>query len=149
MLAEIYPSEAGAFTQALMELGATVCVPNGPPACDRCPMGDLCLGRRAGSLDELPVRAEKRSRRQEDMTVFLLTCGDLLALRRRDSTGLLSGLYELPNLPGTRGPAEIIKIAEEWDLQPEYLEKTVSRKHIFTHIQWNIGSKAPDTLLWS
>ena len=138
MLAAIYPQDAGTFTQSLMELGATVCVPNGSPHCDHCPMGDLCTARNRNTIGELPVRAPKRPRKQQDMTVFLLTCGNRLALRQRPKTGLLAGLYELPHLPGILSAEEIIQTVESWDLHPEYLEKTVGRTHIFTHIQWNM-----------
>ena len=138
MLAAVYPKEAGIFTQSLMELGAVVCLPNGVPVCNACPMGDLCLARQRGTVDELPVRAAKRPRKQQELTVFLLTCGEKLALRRRPETGLLAGLYELPNVPGTLSPGEIIQTAEDWGLRPQYLEKTVGRTHIFTHIQWNM-----------
>ena len=92
----------------------------------------------AGTIDVLPVRKPKKPRRQEDMTVFLLSCGDEIALERRPDTGLLAGLYQFPHLPGHLSPEEIIKAAEDWGLQPEYLEKQVTRTHIFTHIQWNM-----------
>ena len=137
-LAEVYPEQAGDFTQALMELGATVCLPNGAPKCGECPMRDLCRARKNHTIEELPVRAEKRPRKQEDMTVFLLTCGDAVALRRRPNSGLLAGLYEFPHKPGILSPEEMIQTAEEWGLHPRFLEKTVSRKHIFTHIQGNM-----------
>ena len=137
-LAAVYPSQAGTFTQSLMELGATVCVPNGQPHCEVCPMNDLCLARQRGTIDCLPVRAQKKPRKQQDMTVFLLTCGDRLALRRRPAEGLLAGMYELPHLPGTLTTEEIIHAAEDWGLHPKFLEKTVGRTHIFTHIQWNM-----------
>ncbi len=137
-LAEIYPEEAGEFTQSLMELGATVCLPNGAPLCRECPMGGDCLARQRGTVDQLPVRKPKKPRRQEDMTVFLLSCGDKIALERRPDTGLLAGLYQFPHLPGHLSPEEIIEAAEGWGLQPEFLEKLVSRTHIFTHIQWNM-----------
>ena len=155
LLAEIYPAEAGDFTQALMELGATVCLPNGAPRCGACPLSDLCLARQRGTIDDLPVRSEKKPRKQQDMTVFLLTCSDELALARRPDTGLLAGLYELPNLPGTLSPEAAISTCEDWGLQPEYLEKTVGRKHIFTHIQWNMTGvrvhcgRKNDTFLWA
>ena len=139
LLQEVYPQEAGAFTQSLMELGATVCVPNGAPKCEECPMGDLCLARQRCTIDELPVRAQKKPRKQQDMTVFLLTCGNRVALRKRPDTGLLAGLYEFPHLPGILSPEEIIRTAEGWGLRPQYLEKTVGRTHIFTHIQWNMS----------
>ena len=137
-LREIYPQEAGAFTQSLMELGATVCLPNGAPLCQECPMRGDCLARQRDTISELPVRKPKKPRRQEDMTVFLLSCGDKIALERRPDTGLLAGLYQFPHLPGHLSPEEIIEAAENWGLQPEFLEKLVSRTHIFTHIQWNM-----------
>ena len=137
-LAEIYPEDAGTFTQSLMELGAIICLPNGAPLCAGCPMEDLCLARQRNTVSELPVRKPKKPRRQEDMTVFLLSCGDKIALERRPDSGLLAGLYQFPHLPGHLSSEEIIQAAEQWGLQPEYLEKIVSRTHIFTHIQWNM-----------
>lgn len=137
-LAELYPEDAGTFTQSLMELGATVCLPNGAPLCDECPVRAHCLAQKCGTIDDLPVRKPKKPRRQEDMTVFLLSCGDEIALERRPDTGLLAGLYQFPHLPGHLSPEEIVKAAEDWGLQPEYLEKLVTRTHIFTHIQWNM-----------
>ena len=137
-LREIYPEEAGDFTQALMELGATVCLPKGAPKCESCPMGDLCLARQRGTIEELPVRREKRPRKQQNMTVFLLTCGDRTALRQRPARGLLAGLYEFPHVDGVLSAQEAIRQAEAWGLHPRRLEKLVSRTHVFTHIQWNM-----------
>lgn len=137
-LREIYPHEAGTFTQALMELGAIVCVPNGAPLCHECPLKEHCMAEKNGTMNELPVRAEKKKRRQEDLTVFLLTCEDQVALKKRPDSGLLAGLYEFPNVSGTLDAEMIIQTAETWGLHPKYLEKTVGRKHIFTHIQWNM-----------
>ena len=137
-LAGIYPEEAGAFTQSLMELGAMICLPNGAPLCQQCPMADQCLARMGNTIGQLPVRKPKKPRRQEDMTVFLLSCGDKIALERRPDSGLLAGLYQFPHLPGHLSSEEIIEAAENWGLQPQYLEKIVSRTHIFTHIQWNM-----------
>ncbi|WP_418706515.1 A/G-specific adenine glycosylase, partial [Anaerotruncus massiliensis (ex Liu et al. 2021)] len=91
---------AGAFNQALMELGATVCAPNGPPACGRCPLAGLCAAHAAGNETAYPVKAAKKARRVEERTVLLLVRDELLALRRRPAKGLLAGLWELPNLPG-------------------------------------------------
>ena len=138
LLASVYPDAAGDFTQSLMELGATVCLPNGAPRCEVCPMGDLCLARKRSTIDELPVRAAKKPRKQQDMTVFLLTVGGRVALRKRPAEGLLAGLYEFPHLHGVLSPEEAIRAAEDWGLHPQELEKTVGRTHIFTHIQWNM-----------
>jgi len=75
-LAQLYPeTDCGDFTQGLIELGATVCVPNGKPQCEVCPVSDWCAARAAGVQMELPVKAEKKARRIEERTVFVLTCG--------------------------------------------------------------------------
>ena len=138
-LAEVYPPEdPGTFTQALMELGATVCVPNGAPDCENCPMSELCKAKQAGTIPLLPVRAPKRSRKKQHLTVLLLTCGDRLAVRRRPETGLLAGLWELPNLEKALTPQRAVRLCEDWGLRPEALEKSVTRQHIFTHIQWDM-----------
>ncbi len=137
-LAAVYPDKAGDFTQALMELGATVCGPNRAPDCEKCPCKDFCLAHKAGKTDIVPVRLPKKERRQEDKTVFILTCGDQLALCKRPDAGLLAGLWELPNVPGKLDPAAAVQAVTKMGLKVENIEKTVERKHIFTHIQWNM-----------
>ena len=137
-LCAVYPDQAGDFTQALMELGATVCGPNRAPACESCPCKDFCLAHKHHKTDAVPVRLPKKERRQEDKTVFILTCGDLLAIRKRPETGLLAGLWEFPNVPGRLDPAGAVQAITDMGLKVENIEKTVERKHIFTHIQWNM-----------
>ena len=100
-LSACYPAgHCGDFTQALMELGATVCGPNRAPQCEACPIAALCLARAHGTAAALPVKAPKRAKRAEEHTVFCLRCGDRLAVERRPSSGLLAGLWQLPNTPG-------------------------------------------------
>ena len=137
-LAEVYPAGAcGEFTQALMELGATVCLPNGAPACERCPMAELCRSR-DGGWKELPVKAKKKTRRKEQLTVFLLRCGDCTAVRKREETGLLAGLWEFPNVPGHLTETEAVAQAERWGAHPQELRSSVHRSHIFTHVEWEM-----------
>ena len=135
-LAEIYPPEAGTFTQSLMELGATVCTPNGAPKCEICPLRELCRGKDA--WDRYPVRGEKKPRRVEDRTVFVLRCGTDEAVRRRPGRGLLAGLWEYPNVAGTLDPAEAVAQAEVWGCEPARLLMQLDRVHVFTHVQWNL-----------
>ena len=137
-LARIYPAEAGDFTQALMELGATLCGPNRPPDCDRCPCGGFCLGRCSGRAAPLPVKAPKKPKRQEKKTVFVLRAEDRFALNRRPDKGLLAGLWEFPNTPGFLEPEEALAWLEEQGLRPRELKRQVERKHIFTHIRWDM-----------
>ena len=81
-LAEIYPADCpGEFTQALMELGATVCVPNGEPRCGACPCRDFCEGR--DQWQKYPVKLPKKAKKQDDRTVFILRCGDRYAIEKR------------------------------------------------------------------
>ena len=137
-LAEVYPAgRCGDFTQALMELGATVCLPNGAPACGVCPMADLCRSR-DGGWKTLPVRREKRARRREALTVFLLRCGDRTAVSRRADSGLLAGLWEFPNVPGHLDPAAAVAQAERWGVRPRELEQSLRRTHVFTHVEWDM-----------
>ena len=94
---EVIPS---IFNQALMELGATVCVPNGAPHCDKCPWKSFCEAKKQGRISELPVKKKEKSRRIEERTVFVIKDGEKLALHKRVNKGFLAGLYELPNVEG-------------------------------------------------
>ena len=137
-LEEIYPVRAGDFTQSLMELGATLCGPNRPPECDSCPCAAICLGSRRGTAAALPVRLPKREKRQEDRTVFVLSCDGSFALEKRPPKGLLAGLWQFPNVPGDLSTAQAIEQLESWGITPREVYKEVRRKHIFTHIQWDM-----------
>lgn len=137
-LQRIYPEQAGDFTQALMELGATVCGPNRKPECKACPCCDFCLSRRDGTQESYPVKAEKKQRRQENMTVFLLKCDDSYALQKRPTSGLLAGLWEFPHTEGFLSLQQAISFLEEQNIQIMEIERQVEKKHIFTHIQWNM-----------
>ncbi|MFQ9825019.1 MAG: NUDIX domain-containing protein [Mediterraneibacter faecis] len=87
----------GDFNQALIELGATVCVPNGQPLCDQCPWDTVCKAYKEDLIDQLPVKTPKKARRIEHKTVFLLECGEQIAIHKRGDKGLLAGLWEFPN----------------------------------------------------
>lgn len=137
-LAAVYPREAGDFTQALMELGATVCGPNRKPACESCPCRAFCLGCRNGTAEALPVKSPKKEKRQEDRTVFIISCDGRYALEKRPGKGLLAGLWQFPNVAGHLDTAQALAAAENMGVQPKALFREVSRKHIFTHIQWNM-----------
>ena len=137
-LAAIYPKNAGEFTQSLMELGATLCGPNWKPQCDACPCRSICTGCQSGTAETLPVRSPKREKRQEDRTVFILSCGGRYALHKRGSSGLLAGLWEFPNVPGKLELPQALKALEGMGVTPRELGRQVERKHIFTHIQWNL-----------
>ena len=138
-LAAIYPAkQCGDFTQALMELGATVCVPNGIPHCGSCPLADLCLAHQAGRETLLPVKSPKKPRRTERFSVLLLHCKDRFAMLRRPENGLLAGLLEFPHVEESLDAAAALKLVESWGLHPAELEGIIHRTHIFTHVQWEM-----------
>ena len=137
-LEEIYPARAGDFTQALMELGATVCGPNREPDCENCPCREFCLGCARGTAGKLPVKGEKKERKCQKLTVFIFSCDGKYALEKRQNTGLLAGLWQFPNISGHLSVQEAISQAERMGLQPRQILRTVERSHIFTHIQWDM-----------
>jgi len=138
-LAEVYPAgHCGDFTQALMELGAMVCLPNGAPLCGDCPLVALCLAHKNDCERTLPVKGEKKVRKKQCLAVFVLTHAGSLALRKRPPSGVLAGLWELPNTEGKLSPAEALRQAAQWGVQPKDLTKQLKRKHIFTHLEWEM-----------
>lgn len=137
-LERVYPEDAGAFTQALMELGATVCIPNGAPACERCPMGDLCVAKKENRQTELPKKLPKKPKKQEQRTVLVLCCNGHFAVQQRPQKGLLAGLWQFPNVDGTLTDQEALDLADAWGIRPRELKRRVRREHIFTHIRWDM-----------
>ena len=137
-LASVYPQQAGDFTQALMELGATVCGPNRKPDCENCPCKDFCCGYAHGTAENLPVKKTKPQRRIEAKTVFILSCDGCYALRKRPDSGLLAGLWEFPNVPGKMTMPDAIAEVERNKIKPKEIIRQVEKKHIFTHIEWHM-----------
>lgn len=137
-LSEIYPARAGDFTQALMELGATTCGPNRKPDCNNCPCKAFCQGYQKGTAEDLPVKTPKKGRRIEEKTVFILSCDGCYALEKRPNKGLLAGLWQFPNTQGKLAVEETIRFLEKKGINIREIKRTVERKHIFTHIEWQM-----------
>ena len=135
----IMPKDApGDFNQALMELGAVVCVPNGPARCMECPVAAFCKAYHHGTVDELPVKAPKKKRTIENKTVLVIQDGECTAIRKRPQEGLLAGLYELPNVEGHLSMDEALQKVKEMNLEPLHIETLPEAKHIFSHIEWRM-----------
>ena len=128
----------GAYNQALMELGATVCVPNGMAKCEICPLKKLCLAKKENRVMELPRKAAKKPRRLEKKTVLVIRDGEKAAIRKRPSRGLLAGLYELPNLEGHLTDAQVLAYLKEQGFSPIRIQRLEPSKHIFSHIEWQM-----------
>ncbi len=144
-LAEIYPrtpEEAAMMTQALMELGATVCVPNGAPHCAECPLASLCRAHADGDELHYPNKPPKKGRTIVDKTVFLLLCGDRYAIRKRPDKGLLSGLWEFPSTDAVLDEQEAVTYLRDCGFAVDSIERIPDAKHIFTHIEWQMRGYA-------
>ena len=133
---EIIPKDfPGELNQALMELGATVCLPNGVPKCDICPVRKHCEAYRRNAIQLYPVKAEKKARTIEQLNVFFCVENGKIALHKRPEKGLLSGLWELPNADRDRSIPDFLQ--EIGILQAEIIPMK-NQKHIFTHIEWHM-----------
>ena len=133
-----FPADAGTFNQALMELGAMVCVPNGAPLCAACPVKDVCRARQNGTIALRPVKSKKAKRTIEPVTVFALFDGERFLVRKRRDEGLLAGLYELPNVSGTLNGDEAAAYLDALGARPIGEIRQYERKHIFTHREWHM-----------
>ena len=128
-LADVIPTKAAAaFNQAMMELGALICLPNGAPLCKNCPLAFCCQAYGDDTMHCYPVKPPKKPRRIEERTVYFVLHNRRLALRQRPEKGLLAGLYEYPN------ECE----APTWHISGHCEPQSLIAKHIFTHIEWHM-----------
>lgn len=142
-LKQIMPDDRpGDFNQALMELGATVCIPNGEPKCHECPWQDICMAAKAGNMLEYPKKTPKKARTLEYKTILLLQDEQMVALQKRPKKGLLAGMYEFPWLEGHQGENEVISYVKELGLQPLHIQQLEPAKHVFTHKEWHMTGYA-------
>ncbi len=138
VLQRILPDAVGKFNQALMEIGALVCVPNGTPNCKVCPLYSQCAAAQTENPLAYPIKSVKKPRRPEEYTVVLLLRDGKFALRQRPEQGLLSGLWEYPNFPGLLTAEQLSRQLEKMGLQLHSVQPVGNAKHIFTHIEWQM-----------
>lgn len=122
----------GDFNQALMELGATICLPNGIPLCDNCPLNTICKAYKNGTHLFIPIKQKKKQRPIENRTVLILENEGRFAIQKRPNTGLLASLFEYPNVENHLSIDEVKSI---YGKQVLPIEKS---KHIFTHKEWHM-----------
>ena len=123
-LEQVIPSDAASdFNQGLIELGAIVCVPNGEPKCEECPVASLC---------------QAKARKIEERTILIFKDGKRIAIRKRPAKGLLAGLYEFPNVEGKLSMDEVTEYSKTIGLMPVRVQELPEAKHIFSHIEWHM-----------
>lgn len=142
LLFSIPKDRPGDFNQALMELGAMVCIPNGAPKCGECPWEKLCLAHRNGRETEFPVKSKKKARTIEQKTVLIICDENRAALQKRPNKGLLAGLYEFPCMEGALSKDEVVERLKEMGLTVLHIKPIGESKHIFTHKEWHMTGYA-------
>ena len=154
------PEQAGDYNQALMELGALVCVPNGAPLCAACPLHGLCKARAAGTAPTLPRKAAPKARKVAPVTVALVESGGNFLIRQRPEKGLLAGLWEPLLWEGEAlTPGELHEKLTAMGLvcEAEAIAPLPEAKHIFSHIEWRMTQyavpappqPAPEGTVWA
>ena len=138
-LRAIMPKDCpGEFNQALMELGEVICIPNGKPLCEKCPLSHLCLAHKEGREMELPKKAEKKKRRIEKKTVLVFRQGDRIGIVRRPNQGLLAGMWEFPSKEGHLTMQQVKEYLSETVSCEVTVKRLKSGKHIFSHVEWHM-----------
>ncbi|HIX04821.1 MAG TPA: A/G-specific adenine glycosylase [Candidatus Fournierella pullicola] len=149
----------GPFNEALMELGALVCLPGGAPLCGECPLAEQCLAKAAGTQLELPVKTPPKARRVQLVTVLVVRSNGRCLLQKRPETGLLAGLWQpfLFEEALDEGEAlarlKALGLAVNEAAPPRPLK---AAKHIFSHVEWRMrgweleaAGEAPAGCVWA
>jgi A/G-specific adenine glycosylase len=123
-----------------MELGETVCLPNGAPLCERCPVKEHCKAFLSAMVEQYPVKTEKKSRKTEKKSVFLLhnTTENTYGIRKRPKEGLLADLWEFPNATGHLTESEAASEIGTMGFIVKSIRSIGSARHIFTHVEWDM-----------
>ena len=153
----LWEARAGDSAQALMDLGATICIPK-KPACALCPLNDNCAARERGDQETFPRKAPKKTGALRRGAAFVVTRGGELLVRTRPEKGLLGGMTEVPTsewLAGhddrdARGQAPALNV-RRWH------RKAGVVSHVFTHFPLELvvyvastpaRTRAPQGMRW-
>ncbi|MXQ72964.1 A/G-specific adenine glycosylase [Clostridiaceae bacterium DONG20-135] len=127
------------FNQAVMEIGALICVPNAAPRCNICPLAEHCHGYREGKAHYLPIKKAKARRRIEKKTILILIHKHKIAVRQRPKEGLLASLYEFMAYEDHLTRNQIQEKLMQSGYVIDKMIKLTSAKHIFTHLEWHMN----------
>lgn len=133
----------GPYNEALMELGALVCVPNAAPQCLACPLAPVCRGFAAGRAEQLPVKPPKKEKERLPVTVALVQSPAGLLLQRRPDKGLLAGLWQPAAFENQAMTREQLTAALAALGVDAVLERPLQpARHVFTHKIWQLSGWA-------
>ena len=134
------PDRPGAFANAMMEMGATMCTPKNPK-CLLCPVREGCMGFAQGIAQELPHKAKKKAQRVENRAVLLVFCENRVLIVKRQEK-LLGGLFVFPDILEESDPARLCRALEALGIRAAYDEKLGHARHVFTHLIWEMDVHA-------
>ena len=151
------PEKAGDYNQALMELGALVCVPNGAPLCGQCPLAEVCLARAADTTAQLPQKAKPKPRKIVPVTLALVESPAGFLVQQRPQKGLLAGLWQPLAFEGTAmTQPELDAALRTIGLCVQWRAPLQSTRHVSTHRIWQISGfcgtaagPAPEGCVWA
>lgn len=130
----------GAFANAMMEMGATMCTPQNP-RCLLCPVREGCMGFAQGIAQELPRKAKKKPQRVENRAVLLVFCDNRVLIVKRQEK-LLGGLFVFPDVLEESDPARLCQALESLGIRAAYDERLGHARHVFTHLIWEMDVHA-------
>lgn len=134
------PDRPGAFANAMMEMGATMCTPKNPK-CLLCPVREGCMGFAQGIAQKLPHKAKKKAQRVENRAVLLVFCENRVLIVKRQEK-LLGGLFVFPDILAESDPARLCRALEALGIRAAYDEKLGHARHVFTHLIWEMDVHA-------
>ncbi len=139
-LISIMPDDSGNFNQSLMELGETICIPNGIPKCDICPIQNYCKAFSKKTYLELPVKSIKKEKAEEFYTILLFIYQNKVAICRRNESGLLHNLWQFSCFSGHMKLSQVKEYLNTNHIEYQKIKKSIHYTHIFTHKKWNMDS---------
>ncbi|MCG3086926.1 A/G-specific adenine glycosylase [Sporosarcina cyprini] len=133
----IYREDPSAFNQALMELGATICIPR--PKCLLCPVREYCAAFEEGRQDELPVKTKKTKMKIVPLAVFAISDGNgKWFMQQRPEKGLLANMWEFPTVELLQEENTALAIKDQYGLQLDEVSAIFDFNHVFSHLTWEV-----------
>lgn len=128
------------LTQAFMDLGATICIPNGKADCENCPLKEDCYACQNDLTKEIPYRSANKERKILDRTIFIIRNADRFLLNRRPQKGLLAGMYEFIGTDEKTDENKAKEYLKKEGFDVLQMRRLPSSKHIFTHMEWHMDA---------
>ncbi|MEW6698187.1 MAG: A/G-specific adenine glycosylase [Bacillota bacterium] len=138
LLGQMFPAEqASDFTQALMELGALICLP-ASPKCSGCPIRQHCKACKGNLQQTLPIKQKKPLQKRVHRLIALIQQEDRILMNKRPAEGLLGGLWEFPGVEGKSKQEFIEKFKIKYGIDILPGSHWMDAKHEFTHLIWEM-----------